>query len=117
MKRNIFTILFTILLFCSSGTLAQISQVRGIVKSENGPLQGVSVIVKSTLAGTQTDSRGNFNIQANGNDTLVLSYSGFASQEISVGNRKELNVTLASDVKSIESVVVIGYGTKRKQYL
>jgi TonB-linked SusC/RagA family outer membrane protein len=117
MKRQVFTLFFTILLLYSSGTIAQSLTVKGTVKDETRPLQGVSVIVKSSQAGTQTDAKGNFIIQAAGNDTLVISSAGFATQEVTISNRGSLTITLITDSKSLDGVVVIGYGSKKKQTL
>ena len=76
MKINQFAILLTVLLFCGIGSMAQTFPVGGVVRSESGTLPGVSVIVKSSGAGTQTDAKGSFTIQAKTTDTLVFSFSG-----------------------------------------
>src|SRR4051794_18846447 len=91
--------------------------IRGTVRDEKGALQGVTVLVKHSSRGTQTDASGNFSIQASEADTLVFSFTGYAQQEIVVGNRSELSVTLGTDAKTLEDVVVVGYGTRRKQFL
>src|SRR5688500_17618746 len=107
MKTIIFTITFIVLLFYSTGTIAQTTPIRGTVRSEGGPLRGVTVTVKSTNAATQSDAKGNFTISASPGDTLVLSYTGYASQDIAVKNQRELDVSLTPDVRSIDNVVVI----------
>ena len=79
------------------------------------PVIGANVIVKGTTNGTITDFDGNFtleNVPADG--VLVVSYIGYLSQEISVGNQSAINVTLKEDTQALDEVVVVGYGTMRK---
>lgn len=83
-------------------------------------LPGVSVVVKGTSRGTTTDSDGNFRINAPDQTqplTLVFSFIGYATQEIAVGNRTTVNVTLSSDDKTLNEVVVVGYGTQNRREL
>jgi TonB-linked SusC/RagA family outer membrane protein len=91
--------------------------VKGTVKDEKGSLAGVTVLVKHSSKGTQTDASGNFSIQANVGDTLLFSSSGYLSQEVAVDARTNYNITLSINAQSMENVVVIGYGTKKKQFL
>jgi len=91
--------------------------IKGKVVGEKGPLAGVSVLVKHTSIGTFTDVLGNFTIRANNGDTLTLSSTGYVPQEIVIDNRTDYNITLDTDVQSLENVVVIGYGSKKKQNL
>ncbi|GAA4353268.1 TonB-dependent receptor [Hymenobacter saemangeumensis] len=102
-----------LLLCCSVGlAVAQSRQVTGVVKSAEGEtLPGVTVLVKGTTNGATTGMNGDFAItlpQA-GNATLVFSYIGFATKEVAVGSQTSLKVTLASDSKQLDDVVVIGY--------
>lgn len=99
------------------GAFAQSVPVKGKVTDDQGTgLPGVSVVVKSTTTGTVTDSDGNFNVNVpSGNATLVLSYIGYLSQEIPVNNRSTINITMATDVKSLSEVVVVGYGVQKKE--
>jgi TonB-linked SusC/RagA family outer membrane protein len=108
--------LMCMLLLLGLDSMAQ-SQVRGTVRDEKGPLQGVSVLIKHTARGTQSDASGNFSIQANRGDTLTFSYSGFAPQELVVDGRSVYNINMSSDAKALDDVVVVGYGTKKKQFL
>ncbi|MFT3746891.1 MAG: TonB-dependent receptor [Agriterribacter sp.] len=90
--------------------------IRGQVKDENGmPLNNVSVTEKATGKGTVTDEKGNFiiNVQ-NNNAVLLFSYVGYVAQEVKAGAQKELNVVLAQSTSSLSDVVVIGYGTQKK---
>ncbi|MBA4141324.1 MAG: TonB-dependent receptor plug domain-containing protein, partial [Segetibacter sp.] len=106
-----------IVLFSCIGAWAQ-SNITGKVTDEKGAgLSGVSILLKGTSTGAGTDANGNFSIPVpNAKGTLVVSSVGFSTQEIPVNNRGTVNVTLASDVRSLENVVVVGYGTQaRKQ--
>ena len=118
MKRSFYSFISLILLLLyASASLAQSIQVKGTVKDEGNLLQGVSVFARSTKTTVLTDSKGNFSIQTAKGDTLQFSYSGYLPQQIVIRNQTEFNIALATDIKSLESVVVIGYGTKKKQYL
>lgn len=94
-------------------------QITGtVISSENNqPLAGVSVTVKGTKTGTTTDASGNYKITAVGSATLVFSYTGFGSAEEAVKDKTAINVTLASNNKSLDDVVVIGYSTVRRRDL
>ena len=89
----------------------------GRVAGENGEgLPGVSVVVKGTQRGTTTDSQGSFRLAVPDNSAvLVFSFVGYESQEVRVGNQTEINLALTPDNKSLNEVVVIGYGTQRKK--
>ena len=91
-------------------------EVTGRVSDERGDgLPGVNVSVKGTNRGTVTDVNGSYSISAdNSSTTLVFSFVGFTSQEILVGNRTTIDVTLTTDVKGLSEVVVVGYGTQKK---
>ncbi|WP_121357284.1 SusC/RagA family TonB-linked outer membrane protein [Flavisolibacter nicotianae] len=104
------------LLYCS-GLHAQTLQIKGNVQDEKGPLAGASVLVKGLQTGTSTDAKGNFSVAASLGSTLVVSSTGYLSQEVVVNAATPLSITLVSDPKSMEGVVVIGYGTKKKQFL
>jgi TonB-linked SusC/RagA family outer membrane protein len=93
------------------------SGVKGTVRDEKGPLAGVTVQVKHTSRGATTNASGNFSIQTIEGDTLVITSSGYIAQEIAVDDRAAYNVMLVTDVQSMENVVVIGYGTKKKENL
>lgn len=89
-----------------------------ISSEDNAPLPGVSIVVKGTTVGTNTDANGNFKINvANENAVLVFSAVGFDKQEIVVGNRTTINITLAIDQKILNEVVVVGYGSQKKSQM
>lgn len=95
---------------------AQSSNVTGTVTGANGtPVSGVSVTVKGTTRGTSTNNTGKFSIAAGATDTLVLSSVGFTQQEVAVGGRSTLTVSLAASNRELEQVVVVGYGTTRRR--
>lgn len=80
-------------------------------------LIGVSVAVKNSTSGTQTDLNGNYSISAPGTGTLVFTYIGFTTLEIPINNQTTVNASLALSNQSLNEVVVIGYGTQRKRDL
>ncbi|MCE7055008.1 TonB-dependent receptor [Algoriphagus sp. AGSA1] len=104
----------------SFSLFAQGTDIRGVVKDgETGePLIGVSVLVKGTSKGVITDMDGVYSIQDIApDDVLFFSYLGYTTQEISVGNRSELDVTLVSSASDLDEVVIVGYGVQEKRNL
>ena len=107
-------LLFLLCLF-PMGALAQ-SIVRGTVIDESGePVIGASVQVQGSKTGAVTDINGRFNVAAASNATLTVSYVGFETEQVSVGGRNDLKVTLREDVTKLNDVVVIGYGVQKKK--
>ena len=105
---------------CISGEVrAQSSRVTvtGVVTDkDNKPLPGVTVIIKDSFSGTTTDSEGRYSIKTAKTDILEFSSLGYASQEVAVAARSNIDVTLLEDTQQIETVVVeIGYGEQRKR--
>ena len=88
-----------------------------IVSSLGEVLQGVSVKVKGSTLGTQTDAGGNFALTVPDNAVLVISYIGYTTQEIAVSGRTSINVSLVASTQKMDEVVVIGYGTANKRDL
>lgn len=117
MKSTIYTFIYIFILLYSSRSTAQNLQITGTVRDEKTALQGTSVTVKGTSTGVTTDANGNFSIQTAKGNTLVFSTAGYIPQEVVVGDSTTLDITLLPDVSSLEGVVVIGYGTKKKQHL
>lgn len=92
--------------------------VKGVVNDNNGePVIGANVSVKGTTIGTITDADGNFVLEVPANATIFVSYIGYVSQEIGVGNKTLLDILLEEDSQALEEVVVIGYGTVKKSDL
>ncbi len=79
------------------------------------PVVGASVRVKGTTIGTQTDVNGQFSINVNPGDVLVISYLGYQSNEVTVGASETVNVALQAGNNSLNEVVVTGYTTQRKK--
>ena len=90
--------------------------ITGTVTDVDGiPLPGASIAIKGTTQGTIADANGVFTLQVpNENVTLTFVYTGFTSQEVIVGNRRTINITLIEDTQMLEEVVVVGYGTQKK---
>ncbi len=90
--------------------------VTGIVTDEGGgALPGVSILVKGTVRGTTTNVEGSYSVVVpDNNAVLVFSYVGYQSQEVAIENRTRLDVSLKIDNKSLDEVVVVGYGTQRR---
>ena len=117
-KMMLTAILFALPLmsFFGSATLSA-KTVTGVVTSatDNEPLIGVTVKVEGSSTGTITDFDGKYSINANPGQTIVFSYIGFVSKSVKVGAANTINVQLQEDSKSLEEVVVIGYGTMKKK--
>ena len=95
---------------------AQSISVSGTVVDELGePILGANIIQKGTTNGVLTDIDGNFSLKAPNGATLVVSYIGYETVEVKVTGTKPMQIVLAEDVKALEDVVVIGYGTQRKE--
>ncbi|WP_460978975.1 TonB-dependent receptor [Spirosoma knui] len=92
-------------------------QVTGRVTADNGEaLPGVNIQIKSTQRGTTTDGNGTYRISVpDRNAVLVFSFIGYLTQEVTVGSQSAVNVTLANDDKTLNEVVVVGYGVQRKR--
>ncbi len=110
-KVTFFALMLMITL--SAQTFAQ--KVKGKVTDDKGlGLPGANILVKGTSTGTTSDANGFYSISADKKATLVISSVGFLTQEVDINNRSTVDVTLATDVKSLEEVVVVGYGTQKK---
>lgn len=92
----------------------QTKKVSGVVSDAMGPIIGASVKVKGTSTGVATDFDGNFTLNVQPGATLIVSYIGYVTKEIKVGNQTTLSITLEEDKKLLDEVVVVGYGTMKK---
>lgn len=96
----------------------QRKQITGVVLDEQGEqVLGANVVEKGTTNGTTTDIDGNFFLSVSDNAILHITYIGYLSQDVIVGNRINLNVVLKEDYQSLDEVIVVGYGTQRKRDL
>jgi TonB-linked SusC/RagA family outer membrane protein len=116
--RFLFCLGLTVLA-AASGVLAQGLTVNGRVTGPDGnALPGVSVILKNTQRGTTTNAEGRYSFPnvstENGAAVLTFSFIGYVSQDVTIGNRSTIDLTLQSDDRSLNEVVVVGYGTQRK---
>lgn len=90
-------------------------QVSGKVTDDTGsPLPGVNVLEKGTTNGTVTDADGMYNLMVAENSTLVFSFIGYTTQEVPTGAQNEINITLMPDTRTLQEVVVVGYGEQKK---
>lgn len=113
-KKNLMLLLF---LGVSFGAFAQ-SVITGKVTDISGePIIGASIRVKGTNSGTVTDVSGVFKLNGTGNETILISYIGFQPQEISVSGKSNILIQLKDDEKSLDEVIVVGYGTQKKASL
>jgi iron complex outermembrane receptor protein len=104
-------------LLMAVSAIAQTGQtnVKGTVRDVNGePIIGATILLQGTTVGTATDMDGNFSLQAPGNGVLEVSYIGYKSEVVPINNRTNIQIILEEDVELLEEVVVIGYGTVRK---
>lgn len=93
-------------------------KITGVVKEPNEiPVIGANVVEKGTTNGSVTDIEGKFSLEVNKGATLVITYIGFANQEIKVGNQSYVSITLKEDAEALDEVVVVGYGTQKKESL
>ncbi len=99
--------------------LAQDRTVTGKVTAtdDGSGIPGASIAIKGTSKGTSTDADGNFKITVSGSAVLTFSSIGYLSQDIPVGNKSQINVSLSSDTKALTEVVVVGYGTQKKSQM
>ena len=93
----------------------QSKKVTGKVRDSEGELIGATVMEKGTSNGVITDYNGNFSIDVSPNATLVISYVGYVTQEVRVGNQSNINIVLDAEGGNLNEVVVIGYGTQRRE--
>jgi TonB-linked SusC/RagA family outer membrane protein len=110
-------LVFVCLAFQSFG---QDVSVKGRVTDNktNEPLIGASIQIKGSSLGTVSDIDGRYGIQISGNQTvLIFSYTGYQSQEVSIDGRTEINVQLATDVQTLQELVVVGYGVQQKSQI
>ena len=115
-KRSLLTVVMFLIGVLLTGAFAQTHTVSGLVKDKElgEPLIGVSVSVKGTKNAAVTDLNGNYTIQADAKDVLVFTYVSMGTVEEKVGNRKTIDVKMASSAESLGEVVVTAMGVKRQ---
>lgn len=111
-------LLITMLALLHASAYAQSKVVKGTVKDASGlPVPGVNVLIKGSQNGVSTDLDGSYSINAAPGNILTYSFIGFKKQEITVGSAATVNVVLQEEDNSLEEVVVVGYGTRKKKDL
>ena len=106
------------LLFSLNVSAQDLKRITGtVVDSQNEPAIGATVAEKGTTRGTATDIDGNFGLSVGENAVLVVSYIGYTAQEVPVGNQTNLRIVLKENTHLLNEVVVIGYGSQKKQDL
>ena len=115
-KKDLF-LTIALITFSVFSVIAQQS-ISGTVVSQEGPIAGASIAVKGTTKGTSADANGQFKISnVSSKSVLVITSVGFTNKEVIVGNQTSLKITLENDPKSLNEVVVIGYGSQKKKDL
>ncbi len=111
--NKLFSLSFLLILLCTSTIAFSQVKVEGTVLDETDtPLPGVSVFIKGTTKGTVTGTSGEFSLEANANDVIVMSFMGYATQELTVTQgMKKLKISMKPDFVGLDEVVAIGYGT------
>ena len=117
MKTKFNGILTLLLAFMVQISFAQEKTISGTVSDESGPLPGVSILIKGTSKGTDTDFNGKYSISAKTGDILVFRYLGYKQTESTVGTSNIIDITLKEDANSLEEVVVVAYGTQSRASL
>ena len=120
--RNMYLIfksfsIFTLFAIAITDGQAQNREVSGTVTSleDGSTLPGVNVVIEGTSTGTTTDIDGNYSLQVGADATLVFSFVGYTTEEIAVGSRSNIDVSLSADIRSLSEVVVIGYGSVERR--
>ena len=99
----------------STEAVQQAKKITGNVKDSQGPLIGATIMEKGTTNGAVTDIDGNFSLNVNPGATLVVSYVGYIDQEIKVSSASDYNISMKEEGHNLNEVVVIGYGTQRRE--
>jgi len=115
--KNLKVFLFLVAMLSFSFSYAQVKTVTGkVTDADNGePLPGVTIVVKGTTNGTITNFDGEFSLDVEEGQTLAFSFIGYTPQEVVVGTSGVINLQLAQSMENLEEVVVIGYGTVKKE--
>lgn len=115
MKTKFSGILTLLLAFVVQISFAQEKTISGTVSDDSGlPLPGATVLIKGTSSGTSSDFDGNYSINTNQGSTLVFSFVGYTTKEITVGASSTIDVIMAEDAESLDEVIVTALGIKRK---
>lgn len=115
MARKIVLSLIAVFVFLAYAT-AQNRQISGTVSDANGhPVAGATVIVDGTSLGTTTNTAGEYTLSAPVNGTLVVTFVGFEPQQLPIAGKTRINVTMKEDAQAIDDVIVVAFGTAKKE--
>jgi len=115
-KAPLHRFMLLLLFLLANNVWAQEREIKGRVTSEEGkPLVGVSVHVKGTTTSTSSGDNGQFSLATSSGSVLLFSYVGFSAQEYVLGDETSLQITMLSSDSQLDEVVVVGYGTQRKE--
>ena len=115
MVRKIVLSLIAVFVFLAYAT-AQNRQISGTVSDANGhPVAGATVIVDGTSLGTTTNTAGEYTLSAPVNGTLVVTFVGFEPQQLPIAGKTRINVTMKEDAQAIDDVIVVAFGTAKKE--
>lgn len=115
MKTKFKGILTLFLALVVQFSFAQQKTITGKVSDGSGPLPGVSIIVKGSTIGTETDFDGKYSIKASSEDILIFRYLGYLSIDKTIGSSSIINVSMKEDANILDEVVIVGYGTTTKK--
>lgn len=114
MKKTVF--LFFLFLISIGGMAQELTVTGKVIDEAREPVVGATVVVKGTTIGTVTNYNGEYSLKVGSpNVTLVFSFVGMKTNEIALGRKTTLNVTLETETTGLDEVVVVGYGTQRKE--
>lgn len=119
LKREWLITAFFLLFFVTVSVAQESKVVTGIVTSSTDglPLPGVNILIKGTQTSASTDFDGEFTINAKSTDILSFSYIGYLNQDVTIGEKNKISITLNEDTNKLDEVVVVGYGTQKKSDL
>ncbi|WP_083634162.1 SusC/RagA family TonB-linked outer membrane protein [Salegentibacter sp. T436] len=112
MKKLLLTFIVVFLPYIMLGQ--ETIEITGTVTDNSMSLPGVNIVEKGTNNGTMTDFDGNYTIQTPSNAVLVISYMGYATKEIEVNGKTNIDIVLEQDAAALDEVVVVGFGTQKK---
>lgn len=111
-----FVLLIMAVLSVSAWALAQNRQISGTVTNADGkPIAGATVLVEGTSTGTTTNTDGKFSVSASANGTLAVSFIGYETVKVAIAGKTQVNVSLREDTHAIDDVIVVAYGTAKKE--
>lgn len=115
--RMLLNVLVVLCVMVGTAYGQETTTITGTVSDEAGPIPGVSVIIKGTSQGTVTNADGQFSLEAEMGQTLVFSFLGYKSVERVIENDAPISLTLEESYSTLDEVVVVGYGTQKKETL